>query len=417
MSIFLALKQIVDILFQFTILDYSMVVIAAFMVVFGFFKFGYYKEFSKRIVPADIIMLCLFVVYFLSFLRDTGAYSKFVKTESAFFIYFLGRVYSEKFYNEIKSESVFSKIIPLSSYIILFLNLIYKMYIQFTYTFTGNYVGRKSDFDVTSDGALYYYKTDMAIGVIVCIVFIYALSKKKWLKWIAIFPVGIYMLFYRTNARSGQAILILEYMFIIFLELRKKGVFKKIKISEKSVKVFGAILLSAVTAFLVFIQLFTPLKTNLEELGLGEDIMTKLENIFHSRHLIWWDAISYYVKQPFATRFLGIDLTTETLHNPCNDRFHNLYFKQIYAVGYIGTYLFYAALITWLKSLAEKKKSSFSDEKTLYTLKTITVGMWIMFLFISISMEGLEYTQMTWYPFIMMGIMQGGKNDNKQLPV
>lgn len=386
-----------------------MVVCAFVMIVYGFIKYGYYKKFAERINAMDLVILGLALVYFLAFLRNPESYTRAVKIESAFMMYFMGRIYAEKFSNEIAEKTKWIKAIPITSYVIVYANMVYKLYIQISFIVTGQYVGVNQNFDIHADGALYYYKTDMVIGIVICLIFIYALSEKKILKWVTIIPVGIFMAFYQTSARTGQLILLCEYLIIAFVEIRKRGYLTKINLTKKGVTVISAAVMLAVTTFLVFIQVFPPMKINLEDQGLSEEVMNKLNNLFHSRHLIWWDALSHFVKQNLGVRLIGIDLISEGLYNPEGDRFHNLYFKQIFSVGYAGTYLFYAMLCMFLSNLRKEEND---------VVKYIAFSLMVMLLLISISMEGLEYTQMTWYPFIFMGMLvKMGDHNDKQISV
>lgn len=449
LTIFFAVKQIVDVLYQFRILDYVLVVVAGLLIAYGIFKEKYYKDFFSRLQIADYVVAMLGIVYLMSFLRDTSATSQFLKTESAFFIYFLGRVFGRQFANTLDRESTLdineqnanvsfikkiikqkqwqSIVLAVASYIIVYANFLYKMYVQITYKRTKVYVG-KPEFNIHSDGALYYYKTDMAIGIIVALIFVYVFGKNQILKWITILPIGVYMLFYETQAKAGQIILIIEYVLIIFVELWKRGVFKKISCNKiiitRVVNIISILMLLGITIFFVFISAYPPMQHRLEDLNLTKAQMRQLEHLFHSRHLIWWDALSYYVRQPFGTRLLGIDLVSETMHNSLGDRFHNLYFKQVYSIGYLGCYLYTILLCILMRivtgmdlSLKMKKQDastkdeiSASEKKARIDLRFLIVSFWVMFLIMSVSMEGLEYTQMSWYPFIMLGVLISAQN-------
>lgn len=449
LTIFFAVKQIVDVLYQFRILDYVLVVVAGLLIAYGIFKEKYYKDFFSRLQIADYVVAMLGIVYLMSFLRDTSATSQFLKTESAFFIYFLGRVFGRQFANTLDRESTLdineqnanvsfikkifkqkqwqSIVLAVASYIIVYANFLYKMYVQITYKRTKVYVG-KPEFNIHSDGALYYYKTDMAIGIIVALIFVYVFGKNQILKWITILPIGVYMLFYETQAKAGQIILILEYVLIIFIELWKRGVFKKISCNKiiitRVVNIISILMLLGITIFFVFISAYPPMQHRLEDLNLTKAQMRQLEHLFHSRHLIWWDALSYYVRQPFGTRLLGIDLVSETMHNSLGDRFHNLYFKQVYSIGYLGCYLYTILLCILMRTVtgmdlslkmkkqdaSTKEEISLSEKKARIDLRFLIVSFWVMFLIMSVSMEGLEYTQMSWYPFIMLGVLISAQN-------
>lgn len=435
MSIFLAVKQIVDVLYQFRILDYGMVLLAMGFIIYGIIKNKLYQDFFHKLCPCDYFMAALGMLYLFSFLREPSAKSQFLKTESAFLIYFMGRIYAPSFVKVLqpdqnKKQQLAGRILTLVSYLIIYANFVYKLYVQITWKMKKIYVGRP-EFNIHSDGALYYYKTDLAIGMIIAIIFVYVLGKNAVLKWITIVPVGIFMLFYETQAKAGQIILLLEYVLIVFAELYKRGVLRRIagKMQKKSsaerkaetncaekinrgneknkavsrVQVVSIVLIAGLTIFFVLIQLYPPMRMRLEDLGLGKEQMRMLERIFHSRHLIWWDAISYFVQQPLFTRLVGIDLVSETMHNSLGDRFHNLYFKQIYSIGYLGCYLYTAVLCVLMKTVCNPKNQK-------HALRFMTAAFWLMFLIMSISMEGLEYTQMSWYPFAFLGMLVTEEN-------
>lgn len=435
-----------------------MVILAMVLMGYWFFKQKMYRDLQQKLYYTDFLIVGLAVLYLLSYLREPSAKNQILKTESAFLVYFLGRIMGSSFAGIFKpwsqrtdAEQICRKLLCFGSYLVVELNFWYKLYVQMTWKLKKVYVGRP-EFNIHSDGALYYYKTDLAIGITVALLFIYILGKDTFTKWVTIIPIGIFMLFYETQAKSGQIILILEYILMFAIELSKwlsgRGEKKKkapdnffarffraragagsasgmkksrhkkratgyhgkssefdrprfgfdFGLKPRTIQVISGIVLVALTAFFVFISVYPPLKIRLEDLGLEKEQMKALERVFHSRHLIWWDAISYYVQQPFGTRLIGIDLVSETLHNSLGDRFHNLYFKQIYSIGYLGCYLYTALLLFMLRAVTDIRNRNIE-------IKYFTLAFWIMFIIMGISMEGLEYTQMSWYPFIFLGII------------
>lgn len=468
MSLFIAIKQIVDILWPFKILQFLMVGVAIVMMGYVFCKDRLYKNFWNRIQIADYLVAVLMILYFFSFLRNMDAKNQFLKTESAFLVYFLGRMYAQRFVAAIaagvgiKQFLCSTRMIALCAYLVVYANLIARAVKIFIWSKTGEYVGYSYP-DIFADGGMYYYKTDLTLGIATMVMLIYFFSQRKWLKWITIFPVSLATAFVYSNGRSGQVILLFTYAMIAFWEWRKWSKRKKAAaekngafnitenidagnakekiaagkiINNRAQKILYFVfifVLVALTAFFVFLQIFPPLGTNYEDLGLSNHMYNKIEAIFHARQLVWWNAMSYFRSQPFLTRLLGIDLCSEQLHNYRNIRFHTTYIKQIYSIGYLGCYVFWTLLyqigknflrikatpaenVTDKAALPEKTNETddstgnadernTSAENAYDILKKYTVLMWGMFLFMSFCMESLEYSQMSWIPMILAGMV------------
>lgn len=392
MPIFLFCKQIVDVLYQYKILDYGMVLFALILILYKIWKDKLYTNIREFISLADVIVLVLMVVYVMAFLRYPSAYGTFFKVESCFFIYFLGRVYGEEIMKH-------GKLLAIAGYIVVYANLIYRFY-QFGFKFfvTGPEVV------LLNLGGLYYYKTDLAIGMIIAVLFIYMFSENRWLKWITVLPICGYMVFY-SSARMPQLIMVAEYILILFCELEKRTRFE-LKITPKFIKVVTGIVFSLMIAFFVVLQFFPFEKV---EAGLKMDIGlgSTIENMMHSRHIVWWDILKYFSEQSFLTRVFGIDLATEYMHNAENIRAHSAYIKQIYATGYIGCSMFLMFVSSVLLQLSKGK-----NKKTVY----ISLVLWMMFLGTGLTIESLEATQMSWFPMLFAGILftgQKDKNPNK----
>ncbi len=384
-----SIKQVVDILYKYTLLDYFMVLIAIFLIIACVLKKRIYANLNNKINITDFVIVVLAVVYFFSFLRNINAWKHICKIESAFLVYFLGRVYGNK-------ELKYKKICSVISYSVVYANSIYRVYEVIHYKITGTYL-KSEPFGIYNGGAFYNYKTDLALGLIVASILIYYCSQIIWLKLITIGPLVATIIF-TSGARTCKLILIIEYiiMYMFYIKKNKEIISLSTKKGLKLLKIAFGLVLTSVLSFFVFIQCFDPLNHKLEDLIKSESETSKLFNIFHGRNIIWWDAISYFKQQSFLTRFIGIDLCSETQHNLEADRFHNLYFKLIYSIGYIGTIIFIYLIYRLFKSYILSK-----DEG----IKYLFLAFFVMFLGISLTMEGLEYTQMTWYGFIMAGIV------------
>ncbi len=178
-------------------------------------------------------------------------------------------------------------------------------------------------------------------------------------------------------------------MFVIWAK-NKWG--KSINPSHKAVNVIFIILALMITGAFVALQ-YSPIHRDvLENILVNPHEVYVCEKFFHARHYVWWDALNYYSNKDFITRAIGIDLWSESLLNSHNDRFHCLYMKMIYSVGYIGCYLFLTFMYFLVSKTAQNKET---------TIKQLTVALWIMSLHIGWSMEALEYPQLNWSPLLL----------------
>lgn len=385
MNIFMIARQLVDILHEFIILDYAIVLFAFGLFLYRFISKKIYKNLKEYVIWADLIVLLLMVVYTLTIIRHPeNSYKQYIKTISAFALYFLGRVYGKDVVNNVKG-------ITTIAYLIIYVNGIYRIIEYVHEKTTGEYMPTQT-WDFKASGAFYFYKTDLVIGIIIATIFIYTFAKNNWFKYITILLV-VPMITFTTSARMCQMIFVFEYilMFVIWAK-NKWG--KSINPSHKAVNAIFIILAFVITVAFVALQ-YSPIHRDvLENILVDPHEVYVCEKFFHARHYVWWDALNYFSNKDFITRAIGIDLWSESLLNSHNDRFHCLYMKMIYSVGYIGCYLFLAFLYFLVSKTARSKET---------TLKHLTVAFWTMFLLIGWSMEAFEYPQMSWFPFLFAG--------------
>lgn len=388
MPIFLFLKQLIDMCYQFKVLDYSMVVLCLFLLGRKIWEDRIDRNLKKFLCPADYFVIVLIVIYAVSFLRYPSAYGNFFKLESCFLLYFLGRVYGSGLMK-------YGRLLAGAGYIVVYSNFFYRFY-QFGFKF----IVTGPEETLLNVGGLYYYKTDLAIGIIIAVLFIYMFSEVKWLKWITILPVCGYMVFY-SGARTGQLIMAVEYLLIFLHELELRERFA-LKLKEKYVFWIGGVLSFLVLVFFIVLQFipFTEIASGIgDEAGAG----AFLEKLMHSRHIVWWDILDFFSNQSFLTRIFGIDLGTEYLHNSKGIAAHSMYVKQIYAAGYLGCFVFLAFLISIFRKLLQE-----DDRKQKY----IVLILWSMLLIAGLTVESLESTQMSWFPMLSAGMLLTGKRQS-----
>ena len=382
MTVFLFLKQFVDILYQYQILDYGMVIFAIVLLGYKVWKDRVYVNIKEKMCMADIIVLLLIGVFGFAFLRNMSFYGVFFKVLSAFLIYFLGRVYGREI-------TKYGKWLALAGYLVIYANLLYRCYIFGGKLFVSEELLQKGILDT---GAFYYYKTDLAVGMIIASIFVYAFSECRYLKWFTIVPVTGYMVFY-SNARTGMLLLIIEYILIAIYEIVKiKG---RICVSDKVTKVFIIATIIMIIIAFVFIQVYVKNNISFQPRVRNEaGEFTLLEKLFHSRHVIWWEVTQYFSEQNFFTRLLGIDLGTEYLHNLTGDRMHSMYFKLLYSVGYMGVLLFVGFIACILRQLNKCKNG-----QVIY----VTLALLLVFMVMWLTIESLELTQMSWFMMLFSG--------------
>lgn len=381
MPVFLFMKQIVDMFYQYQILDYGMVVLCLFLLYIKMQKDKIYKNPKEFFCLADYLVIALMVIYGLSFLRYPSAYGIFFKVESCFLLYFLGRLYGGEVLK-------YGKVLASAGYIVVYVNFLYRFY-QFGLKFvvTGSAV------TLLNVGGLYYYKTDLAIGIIIAVLFIYMFSEVKWLKWITIVPICGYMVFY-SGARIGKLIMAIEYLLILLYELQSRGHFN-LRFKEKYVVWIMGTVSFLVLLFFIVLQFF-PFEAIASNLSVAVGQGSFLEKLMHSRHIVWWDILDYFSDQSLLIRFLGIDLETEYLHNSLGIRAHSMYIKQMYSTGYVGCFLLVAFLTYIFKKVVGETDKS---------LKYIVLILWVMLLGAGLTIESLEATQMSWFPMLFSGVV------------
>ena len=91
MSVFLFVKQFVDMLYQYHTLDYVMVIWVILLLAYQIALVR--PDIRRRFMVTDGVVAVLGLLLTATFLRSGSGYQIFFKVMSAFLIYFVGRVY------------------------------------------------------------------------------------------------------------------------------------------------------------------------------------------------------------------------------------------------------------------------------------------------------------------------------------
>lgn len=364
MSIFLFLKQIVDILYPYQWLDYMMVALAIVALVYQVMLVR--PSLKGKPTLSDCCIGILLILFSVAFVRkDFADYSNFVKVLSAFFMYFVGRIYYERIQ---ECESALS----LSAYIVVYANFIHRMLQHGLAIFSVENAG----------GDLYYYDTDMAVAMLIALSFIAMYARNNLRKFFTMFVVIPYMIIY-SDADVQKILLFALFGIMILYVLEMAGV--KRKFSDFTL---GAAIVGLLIAVLILISpVFTGSEDNLlVDVLYGESISA--QNIY-SRYDGWrtvWQSIS---ESSLLVKFFGLGLAADV-------PVYSLYLKTLYVLGLSGLILMFAFISSVVYYVMQVE-----DRKTYY----VTVLLAVMILGTGLVTNSIEATQMSWFPMMFAGMV------------
>lgn len=365
MNLFLFAKQFVDLLYPYRILDYVMVGIAFFML--GYQILLVQPDFKRAIQTPDCLVFLLAGMLTVRYFCAGTGLMLYAKIMSAFLLYFLGRVYYER-------VQECGKALAWSSYLIIYLNFGYRLWRQ------GITFWQMQDMH----GDLYYYDTDMGFAMILATIFIVFFAKNTIIKLITVLLIAPYMVVFSEAGIQAVLMVIIYAIFLIYtmeIALRKKKL--------------GSVLL---TGFLV-ILLAGILFVHLPAMGVipQEWIAKVFSNHFLSgenmyvRYEHWRAAIKEVCGQGIGGMLFG------------GSSFYavdSMYVKIFCTLGGAGLLLSLAFLIILFQCIRY-----IDDRKTYYLLMSLV----ILFLGSGVIGNGMESTQMSWFPFLYMGMAVSAK--------
>lgn len=369
MTVFLFLKQIVDVLYQYKWLDYMMVCMVIFMLIYQILLVR--PSLKEHVTATDGIVLLLSMLLTYSFLKNTAGYGIYFKVLSALFMYFVGRVYYDRI------QECYGALVT-SSYIIIYVNFIYRL------MHTGLKFGA-----INAGGDLYYYDTDMAFAMILGMVFIGMLGRNTVYKLFTIFIICPYMVL-NSDAGIQKAVLFAVYVIMAIYIVEK--ISGRRKMADGMLTVMIALLLTAIGVLLL------PVFTDLD----GGTILGALDGgIFDKENMLGryggWREIWEYIREgSLSGRILGTDLCSENLHNSVFANMNSIYMKTLYSLGYMGILLLVAFVISVVYYVIKVK-----DRKTFY----VTVILAVMLLATGVTVSSMEATQMSWFPMMFSGMV------------
>lgn len=363
MTFFLFAKQIVDMLYQYRILDYIMVVFVLLLLVYQIALVR--PDIRHHFIVADGIVLLLTVLLTISFLKTMTGYQIYFKVMSAFLIYFVGRIY----YDRIKE--CYGALVS-AAYIVIYLNFFTRIYhYGFTFIKVEN-----------AGGDLYYYDTDMAFAMILAMVFITIFGKNSLFKIVTSFVICPYMVFF--SDAGIQKILMLAIYAIMVIYLMELVLSKR--------KLSGALLVIMLLGLLgSVVVLYLPV--------MGFDNADFVTDLFNSRFLNndsmygryaeWQVILNTDKTQGILAKLFGIGMGSEI-------NIRSLYIKIFYSLGYVGLGLSLLLILSIMYYVTKVE-----DRKTFY----LAVIMAVLLLGTGVTINSMEATQMSWFPFLFAGMV------------
>lgn len=363
MTFFLFAKQIVDMLYQYRILDYIMVLLVLLLLVYQAALVR--PDIRKHFTAADGIVLLLSLLLTISFLKTMTGYQIYFKVLSAFLIYFVGRIY----YDRIKE--CYGALVS-AAYIVIYLNFFTRIY---RYGFTFIQVEN-------AGGDLYYYDTDMAFAMILAMLLITMFGKNSLFKIVTSFVICPYMVFF-SDAGIQKILMLAVYiiMIIYFMEL--------VLSNRKLPGILLIVMLLGLIGSVIVIYLPVMGFDNVELiLGLFNGKLLDNSNMY-TRYIDWQKIMEICVSQGIITRLLGIGMGSEV-------SIQSLYIKILYAAGYAGLLLSVLLIISVMYYVVKV-----DDRKVFY----LTVTMAVLLLGSGVTVNSMETTQMSWFPFLFAGMV------------
>lgn len=363
MTLFLFLKQLVDVLYQYRTLDYLMVGLVLVMLVYQVALVR--PSIRKRVTVADMLIIALVVLLTISFARDISCYGVYFKLLSAFLMYFVGRIYYDRI------QECYGALVS-AAYIVVYLNF-FNRFMKFGVNLV----------NVTNaDGDLYYYDTDMAFAMILALVFILMFGHNTLFKYFTVFVACPYMVF-RSDAGIQMVLMLIVYVVLCIY------IMELVLENQKIPNVLLTLLIVSLLGIVLVLHL--------PVIGVAQDdtILTLFGSRFldndnmYGRYHVWENILAEVQQQDIWKRLFGIGLGK-------NVDVGSLYIKTIYSMGYIGLILLIFFVLNVVYYVVKVH-----DRKTFY----VTTILAIMLLGTGVTVTTMEFTQMSWFPMMFAGMV------------
>ena len=365
-AIVLFIKPFADMLWQFQAIDIALLVLVVLGLIIGL------THFSVHFGAIDVVAVLLMTLLLMSYIRSGSGISVFIKMESAFLLYFFGRVCYKTADKVINSLMIACCLVLLINCAVMVSGGGYQ-YWGAARTFSG----------------LYYFKTDLASAAILSFTLALFWAKNKVLKLIVFFTsAGLIVL---SNARVYYIALLLVILVYI---LYRRGA--SINVRAVLIGLAGGFVALAFLNWLFSTGIFD----QYSYIGIRFD---KLSDLFDAsntqgRNVIWAELLNRIGESNLTSKLFGIDLVSDQVFvNGNTYGSHSLYVGLLFNVGIIGLLLFSLFEGMTLSSLSAVQKTG-GGGYAFFVAALVTT-----FLLSGISVHTLQYTNTSWIPLFFVG--------------
>lgn len=361
------LKIIFDMLYQIKLLSIVIMLYAS-ILLFG----TLIKKRMIKLTLCDKLVLCIFFLFTISWLKSPNMYLDYVKLSSSFFLYFLGRLYHnniEAIYDTICGTYLFALVVNLVVCIVGNGTIIW-----------GNAITLKG---------VYYFKTDFAI--MLCYFLIVWIFNSKMTKKKIIFALITLVLIFMCNARIMYLCSLV--IMIIYYQYKTNNLKKFItlqNICKIALVLVGCIYLLRYLSNSAFF-------INRGFISLQFDTISDLFNSSNTqgRNKIWTRLLYAFSNKGILTKIFGASLDFNSIYGLANLNEHSVYIKVLLNTGYFGLSVFIAFLLASFYVINQNENRH---------LSYFTLSLLAVFIITGFSVPTILYTNYSWLPFFMIGV-------------
>lgn len=389
---FLIFRIIADVLWEYKVIS---VLANAIMFLVAAKYIGEIK-FTVKSFIISIILLSFILIMTLSFSKLVNAESSliFFKATLSIFLFIIG-MHSKR----IASDSA---IIAKMGLFLILLHLVFSV-LKIGYQMWGG---------ANTFSGLYFFKTDLALSMVISLVYALYFLKIKNIYKILLILICLYIVFL-TNARIH---LLTSFLVLVLFFFKKQ-----ILASPKKIFFIGApVIAISFILFILFVQLFLP-----PDLLLIDVANFYSNNNMQGRNVIWDTLISKFSASNISSQVFGLGLTADVKINAryadTEEVFnaHSSYLYILISFGYIGCILFLTFLSMVIKRFFDLAKI-YKNDLLKGNLLMVFLSIWIIFFVSSFSSVMLIFQQLMWFFFFWGGVLFNKKyfvniNPKKQL--
>lgn len=387
-DILFIIKPIIDMLWKYQIFDILLLGLLALYLL--------PRIFHAKLSIASIFLVIFSIVLFKSFLVkvDSLTASIFLKIISTVLIFFAAQ-FNKNIDKTLNYLSI-SYVIPVFFY--LFFLITGKGYIYWgsVKTFVGPY----------------YYKTDLAIAVILSVIFLRKVlffSNNKLLLFLTRLYIFVLAPIFILLANSRAMTVIYGIFFIIlFIESAqykpRKQYNKRRKLGYKlkrNILIFTSIIIVA-GGYIIYTKEFQ--SSNSLSISLNKDKIFSLENT-QGRSGIWTTITENFYKSDFQNIMFGHYINKEyELNTYSHQDAHNTYLKILVTTGFFGLTFYILFNLFIFRRIRFLYKRSSDSESSRFIINSILM-VTTFFILSGLTQSNIIYTQSSWYAFYFMGLL------------